>query len=108
MPRQLKTARRRKRKFQDGEKVTVFRVSETGRPYIEGRATIIGTEDGPFYRVRFDGERRERERLVHPGDWQSNPERLLAELHAQWLLSLTPELLTEFFPDDIGEREARS
>jgi hypothetical protein len=89
--------------------VTIFRFGLFKRPFIEGVATIIAPVAGVehFYRVRFAGERRVRERLAHPGDWQSHPEKLLAELRAEWLQSLTPELIAEFFPDDMRDQGGR-
>jgi hypothetical protein len=94
--------------FRLGERVTVFRFAHFRRPCIEGRAEIVSAIPGvrDFYRVRFEGERRIRERLAHPGDWQSNPERLLKQLTAEWQASLTPALLREFFPDEVRMEEA--
>jgi hypothetical protein len=89
--------------FQPGHRVIVFRFGHFRRPFIEGTATIVAaiptTPD--FYRVRFEGERRERERLAHPGAWQYEPQRLLTQLVAEWKQSLTPELLREFFADEV-------
>ena len=92
--------------FRPGRRVTIFRFGHFRRPYIEGVAHIVSTiPDTPdFYRVRFEGERRIRERLAHPGDWQENPKQLLKQLTAEWQASLTPDLLREFFPDE-GPRE---
>jgi hypothetical protein len=94
--------------FLSGQRVTVFRFGHFRRPYIEGRAEIVsaipGTPD--FYRVRFEGERRIRERLAHPRDWQTNPEQLLKQLTAEWQASLAPALLREFFPDEVRLEEA--
>jgi hypothetical protein len=96
--------------FHPGQRVAIFRIGHFRRPFIEGRARIVsaipGTPD--FYRVRFEGERRIRERLAHPGAWQSEPERLLKQLIAEWQQSLTPELLREFFPDDMHDQGGRS
>lgn len=93
--------------FQPGQRVTVFRFGHFRRPFIEGEARIVSaiptTPD--FYRVRFEGERRIRERLAHPGAWQYEPDRLLKQLIAEWRQSLTPELLREFFADEVRLEE---
>jgi hypothetical protein len=95
--------------FRPRQRVTVFRFGQFRRPQIEGRAEVVSAIPGvpDFYRVRFEGERRTRERLAHPGDWQSRPEQLLKQLIAEWQASLTPALLREFFPDDAGGKEFR-
>jgi hypothetical protein len=94
--------------FRPGRRVTIFRFGQFRRPYIEGVAVIVSAiDDTPdLYRVRFEGERRIRERLAHPGDWQTNPQRLLRQLVAEWQASLTPDLLREFFPDEVRLEEA--
>jgi hypothetical protein len=91
--------------FRPGQRVTIFRFGHFRRPHIEGRAEIVSAISGvpDLYRVRFEGERRTRERLAHPGDWQSHPERLLKQLRTEWRASLTPELLREFFPDENSQ-----
>ncbi len=89
--------------FRAGDQVTVFRIQQFARPLIEGRATIIepirGLDD--YYKVQFKGERRIRQRLIHPGEWQADPTRMLRRLHTEWCLTITPDLLAEFFPTDI-------
>jgi hypothetical protein len=94
--------------FLPGQRVTIFRLGYFRRPYIEGRARIVSAISGTpdLYRVRFEGERRIRERLAHPGDWQTNPQQLLQQLTAEWQASLTPALLREFFPDEVRLEEA--
>ena len=94
--------------FQPGQRVTIFRFGHFRRPYIEGVAHIVSAlpEAPDFYRVRFVGERRVRERLAHPGDWQTNPRQLLNQLTAEWKASLTPELLREFFADEVRLEES--
>jgi hypothetical protein len=93
--------------FQPGQRVTVFRFGHFRRPLIEGQAEIVSAlADKPdVYLVRFEGERRTRERLVHPGAWQNQPDRLLRQLIAAWQQSLTPELLREFFADEVRLEE---
>lgn len=93
------------RKFACGDRVVVFGIKIFQRPYIEGRATIVEAlpEDPEFYRVLFDGDRCPRERLVHAGDWQSDPEGLLARLISEWRLAMTPEIISEFFPEDAED-----
>src|SRR5262249_36596644 len=95
--------------FQPGQRVTVFRFGHFRRPFIEGQARIVSAMLGrpDMYHVRFEGEQRSRERLVHPGAWQSQPERLLRQLVAAWQQSLTPELLREFFSDEVRLEERR-
>lgn len=90
--------------FFPGETVTIYRLAITQRPFIEGRATIIAhdLEIPGLYRVRFEGETQIRERLVHGGEWQSDPEVQLARLRTEWLMTMTPELLATFFPDEFG------
>src|SRR5262249_38150915 len=94
--------------FKPGHRITVFRFGHFRRPCIEGNALVVAAIAGipDFYRVRFDGERRTRERLAHPGDWQTHPDRLLKQLTAEWQASLTPALLREFFPDEVRLEEA--
>jgi hypothetical protein len=96
--------------FRPGQDVTIFGFGHFRRPSIEGRARIVAPVHGipDFYRVRFEGERRIRERLAHPGAWQTEPDRLLTQLIAEWRQSLTPELLREFFPEDVCRDEESS
>lgn len=91
--------------FLPGSRVTIFKVAITQRPYIEGRATIIAADpDFPgLYTVRFDGEVTPRERLVHGGEWQSNPKNQLRRLYNEWLVRMTPELLAAFFPGEFAK-----
>ena len=93
--------------FQAGQRVTVFRFGHYRRPFIEGMARIVSPIHGrpDLYCVRFEGERRIRERLAHPGAWQDEPDRLLKQLIAEWQQSLTPELLREFFADEVRLEE---
>lgn len=108
MPRQNRKFQSPAHPFERGQRVTIFHFGVYRRPYIEGRARIVapilGTPD--LYQVRLAGERRIRERLAHPGDWQTNPERLLKQLTAEWQASLTPALLREFFPEEVRREEA--
>lgn len=91
--------------FTPRSRVTIFRVAITQRPFIEGRATIIAADpDFPgLYTVRFDGETRPRERLVHGGEWQSHPKEQLRRLYNEWLFTMTPELLAAFFPGEFAK-----
>jgi len=81
-----------------GERVTVYRVPLLSRPFIEGRATVLKpiAHMRDLYRVQFENERRSHRRLVHPGDWQSDPDRLLAALTGHWHASINPDLFVDF------------
>ena len=78
--------------FKRGEKVTVYRVPLPNRPFIEGWATVLEpiAHMADLYRVQFENECRSRRRLVHLGDWQSNPDRLLAALTDHWRVTVDP------------------
>lgn len=104
MPKMLKS-----HPLRPGTTVTVFGYGPYWRPIIEGEAVIEAPieRSAHVYKVRFEGERRSRERLVHSGTWQIAPDRLLSELVAQWKASLTPEHLREYFADEVRIEEAR-
>jgi hypothetical protein len=87
-----------------GEKVTIYRLALLRRPFIEGRATVIGPvlSATNLYQVRFDNERRSCRRLLHPGAWQSDPDQLLAALTGHWRVTISPELVAELPPGGPG------
>ena len=85
-----------------GDTVSIISLAVFGRPYIEEHATIEGPYLGipNLYYVRFVGDVRVRERYTHP-EYQDNPERMVSIMLDMWRASLIPEILTEFFPDDL-------
>jgi hypothetical protein len=88
------------RQFEIGDAVTIFAITPSGRPFIEGRALVEArcTRRNHF-RVRFCGESVSRIRFVPP-DWQAEPERSLALLIEFWESSAAPSRYEDFFPDD--------
>lgn len=90
--------------FVAGEKVFIYRMAIRSRPFIEGAATIIEPvpQTTGLYRVRFDGERRQLERLVHGGAWQSDPDGLLGALLAHWRSTINPEIFDDFSANISG------
>lgn len=85
-----------------GAIVTVLRLKVFGRPFIEGRATIVAPVDGVpnFYKVMFVGEKIVRERYAH-AEHQADPHASVAAMLDLWKASMTPEILEEFFPGDL-------
>lgn len=83
------------------ETVTVFRVALTRMPAIEGTARIVRAVDPSLglYDVRFADETRLQCRLVHPGDWQRAPQRMLAALTAHWRIGIDPAFAGNPFDD---------
>jgi len=88
-------SKRGTRTFEPGDRVTIYRVAVSHRPFIEGTATVLAAlpHGDDLYRVRFDGERREVDRLVHAGSWQTSPDAQLRVLLAYWRYDLCPEIL---------------
>lgn len=87
-----------------GDEVSVFTLEGSGRPILEGHAVIIARSDQPhLYYVRFRDEKRSRLRFVNP-DWQVQPERSFALLHAFWRSSRAADpQIDDFFPSDSPE-----
>lgn len=78
--------------FMPGEKVAIFGITATGRPFLEGYAHII--DSLPFasdlYLVQFEGERRVVERVAFRGEWQADPRGMLAKLRRLWRNAVDP------------------
>lgn len=93
-----------------GDTVTIYRLALVRRPLIEGRATILGILDPArdLYRVRFSGETVPRERLVHPGPWQADPDAMLRALLGHWRMSLCREASSSFLADDTFSRSGKA
>jgi hypothetical protein len=85
-----------------GDEVSVLALDTSGRPFLEGRATIIRQCAQPhLYHVTFAGERSTRIRFVNP-DWQARPDRSVALLieffHAN---RITNPSVDDFFPEEF-------
>lgn len=78
--------------FNRGDKVIVYHWGPP--PIIEGRACVLrpAFEIPDFYWVMFTDDNVARLRFVFPGDWQRQPDRMLACLRALYRAHLCPEL----------------
>jgi hypothetical protein len=75
--------------FKPGDEVIVYRVISCSR-------IVEPIADAPhLYQVRSVDERRPLRRFVHAGDWQQDPEGMLAALMAHWRAAKTPEILEQ-------------
>lgn len=76
--------------FKKGDRVTVYNQTMSGKPIIEGKATILGRGDvEDHYRVKFDNAElgdpgRNCKRFVFDGEPQSEPQAYLAKAVAEW------------------------
>jgi len=77
-----------------GQRGTGYGVIVARRPYIEPLTIVCPVPDlADYYYVRLDSEPHVlRQRLVLPGDWADQPDRMLKALHAYWRASLDPAL----------------
>lgn len=101
-PGAYRDAERSRGPLQDGAHVTVYRLAMTHRPFIEGRAIVLGAFDEArdLYWVRFAGETVPRLRCVQTGSWQSEPDATLHALLAHWRDAGSPESLAPVPSDD--------
>lgn len=79
--------------FAPGDIVSIFAFHpNSGRPFIEGRAEIIGPmRQAGYFRVRFFGDGAIRIRYVHPDLSIGNVERHLRLLVELWHTSKIPD-----------------
>lgn len=87
-----------------GDEVVVFALSASGRPFLEGRATIVRRCSQPHvYHVAFSGDRITRIRFVN-ADWQARPDRSLALLLEFYRSNrMTNPAVDDFFPDESNQ-----
>jgi hypothetical protein len=76
--------------FKKGDRVTVYNQTFSGKPIIEGRATILKPSDvDDHYWVKFDNAGlgdpgRKCQRFVYSGECQDSPEQYLAKAQAEY------------------------
>lgn len=72
--------------FHEGDLVTIYNSTISGRPFIEGVAIIEGaSEVEDQYKVRFRGSAGESHyRFVYPGECQEDPEAYITKAVAEF------------------------
>jgi hypothetical protein len=89
-----------------GQRATILRpISFAAFPQIEGMGELIAPVLGipNLWRCQFEGEPHTRVRFVHGGDWQRNPDQMIAALLDHYRASIDRSILTDFFPPNLED-----
>ena len=99
-------------KFKKGDVVAVYNQTFSGKPIIEGRATIVRPTGVEFqYRVKFIGAklgdpgRTGVDRFVFGGDCQADPEGYIAKAQKEWA-ERNPELAAKLAGEPPTESQS--